>query len=103
MTQTTKHRLTQECNLGAKMHELARQLFPICRSISGEGFRQSLQILGQIIGGGGGLTPLKFTPLKVELKFMIGLFHLNGTSKMLTSSRQMVKKSANLKSTIYIF
>jgi len=33
---------------GAQMHALARDLFPICRSITGDGFRQSLQRLGQI-------------------------------------------------------
>ena len=31
--------------IGQQMHQLCRQLFPICRSITGEGFRQSLSIL----------------------------------------------------------
>jgi aminopeptidase-like protein len=31
--------------LGEEMHELCRELFPICRSITGDGFRQSLAIL----------------------------------------------------------
>ncbi|EAK6286490.1 DUF4910 domain-containing protein [Campylobacter lari] len=34
------------------MHELACELFPICRSITGEGFRQSLKILDEAMGGG---------------------------------------------------
>jgi len=34
-------------NLGEAMHELCRELFPICRSITGNGFRQSLAILGR--------------------------------------------------------
>ncbi|HIA7122078.1 TPA: DUF4910 domain-containing protein [Campylobacter lari] len=34
------------------MYELACELFPICRSITGEGFRQSLKILDKAIGGG---------------------------------------------------
>lgn len=32
-------------SLGEEMHELCRELFPICRSITGDGFRQSLAIL----------------------------------------------------------
>ncbi|MCV3493647.1 DUF4910 domain-containing protein [Campylobacter lari] len=34
------------------MYELACELFPICRSITGEGFRQSLKILDEALGGG---------------------------------------------------
>lgn len=33
------------------MHELACDLFPICRSITGAGFRQSLKILDEAMGG----------------------------------------------------
>lgn len=32
-------------DLGQEMYELCRELFPICRSITGDGFRQSLAIL----------------------------------------------------------
>ncbi|EAK9937863.1 DUF4910 domain-containing protein [Campylobacter lari] len=35
------------------MYELACELFPICRSITGEGFRQSLKILDEAMRGGG--------------------------------------------------
>ena len=34
-------------NLGAQMHGLCRELFPICRSITGDGFRKSLAILSR--------------------------------------------------------
>ncbi|EAH6292951.1 DUF4910 domain-containing protein [Campylobacter lari] len=34
------------------MYELACELFPICRSITGEGFRKSLKILDETMGGG---------------------------------------------------
>lgn len=34
------------------MYNLACKLFPICRSITGEGFRQSLKILDDAMGGG---------------------------------------------------
>ena len=35
--------------LGAQMHALMTELFPICRSITGDGFRQSLAIVGRHI------------------------------------------------------
>src|SRR3954470_23129455 len=34
---------------GAEMHALIRDLYPICRSITGDGFRASLQRLAQIV------------------------------------------------------
>ena len=34
-------------NLGAQMHGLCRELIPICRSITGDGFRKSLAILSR--------------------------------------------------------
>jgi len=36
-------------DLGGEMYELCRELFPICRSITGDGFRQSLAILSEHI------------------------------------------------------
>ena len=38
-------------NPGAAMHALATELFPICRSITGEGLRQSLRILQRELPG----------------------------------------------------
>ena len=35
--------------IGASMHELIRQLYPICRSITGDGVRETLGILGSQI------------------------------------------------------
>jgi len=32
-------------NIGQEMHQLCSELFPICRSITGDGFRKSLEIL----------------------------------------------------------
>ncbi|MCV3551368.1 DUF4910 domain-containing protein [Campylobacter sp. CNRCH_2013_0855] len=37
---------------GGGMYALAKKLFPICRSITGAGFRQSLKILDEAMGGG---------------------------------------------------
>ena len=36
--------------LGGRLYGLAAELFPICRSITGEGVRETLQILGRYIG-----------------------------------------------------
>ncbi|XMD62734.1 zinc aminopeptidase, M28 family [Campylobacter lari subsp. concheus] len=38
--------------MNKSMYELACELFPICRSITGEGFRQSLKVLDEAMGGG---------------------------------------------------
>ena len=35
-------------SVGAEMHALVRELFPICRSITGEGLRESLRILKRV-------------------------------------------------------
>lgn len=38
-------------NFGSKMYDLCVKLFPICRSITGNGVRQTLEILNSVIGG----------------------------------------------------
>lgn len=38
-----------QTGLGAQMHALMAELFPICRSITGDGFRESLAIVGRHI------------------------------------------------------
>ena len=35
--------------LGAEMHELISELFPICRSITGDGFRETLRRIGRVV------------------------------------------------------
>lgn len=37
---------------GKEMYKLAKKLFPIPRSITGQGFRDSLEILNKTLGGG---------------------------------------------------
>ncbi|WP_166739654.1 DUF4910 domain-containing protein [Campylobacter sp. US33a] len=49
---------------GKAMYELAKELFPIPRSITGQGFRDSLQILNKTLGGG----ILKFHSVKSGTK-----------------------------------
>ena len=39
-------------NVGKRIYDLAKTLFPICRSITGEGVRETLSILAQYIGEG---------------------------------------------------
>src|SRR4030095_14712207 len=39
----------QEAAPGPRMHDLARRLFPICRSITGAGVRETLGILRQYL------------------------------------------------------
>ncbi len=36
-------------NLGAEMHELIAELYPICRSITGDGFRETLRRIGRLV------------------------------------------------------
>jgi aminopeptidase-like protein len=39
----------QNAEIGRQMHELMCRLFPICRSITGDGVRKTLKILGDVI------------------------------------------------------
>jgi aminopeptidase-like protein len=39
--------LTDPASVGRSMHELARELYPICRSITGDGVRETLAIVGR--------------------------------------------------------
>lgn len=39
-------------DLGEQMYAFCKELFPICRSITGQGFRTSLKMLNSAMGGG---------------------------------------------------
>lgn len=41
---------------GNRMYKLAKEMFPICRSITGQGVRETLEILKNSIGGGTNLS-----------------------------------------------
>ena len=41
------HMQQDEARIGQEMHNLARELFPICRSLTGDGVRKTLHILQQ--------------------------------------------------------
>lgn len=45
---------------GQSMYNLCVELFPICRSITGNGVRETLSILNSVIGGGDGCTRSSF-------------------------------------------
>jgi aminopeptidase-like protein len=40
---------TDEAEAGERMHALVRRLFPICRSITGDGLRDTLREIGRIV------------------------------------------------------
>src|SRR5262245_31099010 len=42
-------RLQRRTMTGAEMHTLAARLFPICRSITGNGLRETLRLIGELI------------------------------------------------------
>lgn len=41
----------RDMNVGEEMYAWAKDLFPICRSITGDGVRQTLQYISNVIGG----------------------------------------------------
>ena len=59
------------------------KLFPICRSITGSGITQTLNIIKK------NFSKLKIKKLKQEVKFLTGKFLINGKSKMLISKIKM--------------
>ncbi|MFI9846115.1 DUF4910 domain-containing protein [Nonomuraea sp. NPDC051941] len=48
---------------GAEMHDLVRRLYPLCRSITGDGLRQTLEIIGESI-------PLEITQVPTGTKVL---------------------------------
>ena len=46
-----KEWVEESLTIGEEMHDLCRELFPICRSITGNGLRQSLSILKKHLPG----------------------------------------------------
>ena len=63
---------------GQRIYNLAEKLFPICRSITGVGVRESLGILSDYIGKIEGGGYLKSTMYHQEHRFLIGQFLKNG-------------------------
>ena len=41
--------MSRDNDLGLRMHQSMRRLWPICRSITGEGVRQTLSIISEYI------------------------------------------------------
>ena len=60
---------------GKLMFELTERLYPICRSITGNGVRETLSIFKN-------LFLLKERKFPQEQRFLIGRFRMNGTLKM---------------------
>lgn len=51
---------SNDCLTGQSMYDLCVKLFPICRSITGNGVRKTLNILNSVIGGGDGCARNSF-------------------------------------------
>ena len=88
--------IDEDLAMGHKMHDLMEKLFPICRSITGNGLRKSLKILQEII-------PLKIIETPTNTQFMIGKFPKNGTLMMLILKILKEKKLLIFKNLIYMF
>src|SRR5262252_9066773 len=46
-SQIAEHK--ERTGLGTELHDFARKLFPICRSITGQGIRETLRLIGESI------------------------------------------------------
>ena len=77
-------------NLGLKMHNLAKKLFPINRSITGQGFRTSLEMLNKELLKSG--ASLSIHSVKRAQKPLTGSCLMNTALKMPISSRLAERK-----------
>ena len=71
----TKISLKRSSKLENELFSLMQELFPICRSITGNGVRKTLKILKKEID-------LKIVNVPSEPRFLIGKYLMNGTLKM---------------------
>lgn len=83
--------------VGAYCYEIAKKLFPICRSITGNGFRQSLAILKEE------LPEINVFEVPSGTEFSIGLYLKSGTVQKLISKMKITTGSSTLKITICMF
>ena len=66
-------------NVGQRMYDMAVRLFPICRSITGDGFRQSLEIIRATV------PEYLFLRYRRARRSSTGLCHVNGISVVVGS------------------
>ena len=77
----TGHRVSELAELldyreaGGRMSRLIAELYPICRSITGDGVRETLRRLQENI-------PLDIHEVATGIEYSIGRFPRNGTSAM---------------------
>lgn len=83
--------------VGAYCYEIAKKLFPICRSITGNGFRQSLAILKEE------LPEINVFEVHQAQKSLIGLYLKSGTVLKLILKIKITTGSSTLKITICMF
>lgn len=84
---------------GKAMYELAKELFPIPRSITGQGFRDSLEILNKTLGE----NILRFHSIKSGAKVFDWIVPDEWNAKEAYIITPEGKKFVILKSTICIF
>ena len=66
---------------GGQIYRLAEKLFPICRSITGDGVRKTLAILAEYIEEYETEYKLKTYQCLLARKYLIGLYRKNGGSE----------------------
>ena len=59
--------------IGQSMYNLCVELFPICRSITGNGVRETLSILNSVIGG-----RWLYAKFRLVHRFLTGAYRKNG-------------------------
>jgi len=67
------YQVLKQHDIGQEMYRLVSDLYPICRSITGNGFRETLNIIDYI--------SLEVHEVPTELKYLIGLCQKSGTYK----------------------
>ena len=74
-------------NFLKKNYKFAKKsLFPICRSITGNGIQKSLNLIKKKF------PDLKIKKIKSKKKYLIGQFRLNGMLKMHQLQTRMIKR-----------
>lgn len=82
--------------IGEKIYQLAKRLFPICRSITGDGVRKTLAIIKEYI------PELIVHEIPSGLLFLTGQFQRNGILKKHILKMKMGSESLILLKIIFI-
>lgn len=83
--------------VGAYCYEIAKKLFPICRSITGNGFRHSLEILKEEF------PEINVFEVPSGTQVLTGQYQESGTVQKPISKMKITKGSLILKRTIFMY